>query len=121
MQGSFRVDVRRVRSKIGESVTRRAERVTQRLVDAFIADSPVDTGSFRASWNVSEGYPEFKVVNGGSTEAPLGPPFFVVKAKSHFPVFFITNGQPYGQMLEHGWSHTQAPYGIVRVNIAGLY
>lgn len=120
MRGSFRVDVNRVRSKIGEGVTKKAERLTTRLVNGFIDLSPVASGSFRASWNVSEGVPIFKVVDGGNPDVPLPPPMFLVKAKSHFPIFFITNGQPYGQRLEHGWSK-KAPYGMVRVTIAGLY
>ena len=121
MKGSFRVDIRRVRAKIGEAVTQRAERITQNLVDGFIDLSPVDTGNFRASWNVTEGFPDYVVTIGGVTGAPLQAPVFKVKAKSMFPVFYITNGQPYGESLENGWSRTQAPYGMVRITIASLY
>lgn len=121
MRGTFKVNISRVRSKIGEAVTAKAERITQKLVDGFIEASPVYSGSFRASWNVSEGYPDFRVVTGGSKEAPLPAPEFKIKAKTVFPVFYITNGQPYAQMLEYGWSYLQAPYGVVRVTIASLY
>ena len=120
VKGYFRVDIGRIRAKIGESVTQRAERITQKLVDGFIDLSPVDSGNFRASWNVTEGFPDYMVVTNGVRGAPLGAPEFRIKAKSLFPVFYITNGQPYGEMLEDGWSQTQAPYGMVRITIASL-
>src|SRR5690606_4315231 len=100
-------------------VKHKAERITQKLVDGFIERSPVRTGNFRAAWNVSEGSPVFKYVLDGSVANVLPAPKFNVKAKGQFPVFYITNGQPYGVTLEEG-SSTQAPYGVVRLNIAGM-
>lgn len=120
MQASFRVNFKQIRDKIGESVQVKAERLTQQLVDSFIRDSPVRSGAFRASWNVSEGTPIF--VTFGRVRNPvntISAPTFKVKARSKFPVFFITNGQPYAQVLEYG-SSKQAPAGIVRINIASL-
>lgn len=121
MKGYFRVDIGRIRAKLGESVTKRAERITQKLVDGFIDLSPVDSGNFRASWNVSEGYPDYVIVTNGVRGAAISAPTFTVKAKSLFPVFYITNGQPYAEALEYGWSKTQAPYGMVRITIASLH
>lgn len=119
MDGRWNLKLDRFRSRIGEGVKQKAERVTQTLVDKFIKDSPVLRGHFRASWNVSETLPVFIEVGGGSPDSPLGPPAIRVRASTQFPVFYITNGQPYGQKLENGNS-TQAPLGIVRVNIASM-
>ncbi len=117
--GSFRVDLNRVRSKIGEAVKVKAERITQKLVDSFVEDSPVYSGNFRASWNISEGFPIYRSELGGSPASILPAPSFNVKAKTLFPVFFITNGKPYARFLEYGGSN-QAPLGIIRINIASL-
>lgn len=119
MQASFRVDVGRVRSRLNETVKRKAERITQFLVDGFIERSPVRTGRFRKSWNVSEGMPVFLKIDEVNVTGVLSAPKIVVKATSNFPVFYITNGQPYAQKLEYG-SSKQAPYGMVRVTIASL-
>lgn len=119
MRASFRVDLNRVRSKIGEGVKVKAERIAQKLVDSFIRDSPVYSGNFRASWNVTEGFPIYVRALGGSPSNPTTAPRIVVKARNNFPVFFITNGQPYAQKLEYG-SSKQAPSGIIRINIASL-
>lgn len=119
ISGRWNLDINRFRSRMSESVKQKAERLTQQLVDGFIEGSPVRTGNFRAAWNVSEGFPEFKYVLEGSVANVLPPPKIMVKAKSQFPIFYITNGQPYGVVLEMG-SSNQAPYGVVRVTIAGM-
>jgi hypothetical protein len=119
LQARWNLNLNRFRNKIGEKVKQKAERVTQTLVDGFIEMSPVYRGHFRASWNVSEGVPRFVQAKGGSPEAPLGSPNVRVRATKDFPVFFITNGQPYGKKLEYG-SSRQAPNGVVRVTIAGM-
>jgi hypothetical protein len=109
----------RFRSRIGENVKQKAERITQKLIDEFIDRSPVRTGNFRAAWNVSEGSPIFKYVLDGSTLSILPAPKFNVKASTLFPVFFITNGQPYAQKLESGTS-TQAPHGVIGETLTGM-
>lgn len=120
MKGQFVVNTARFRKRIGENVTRRAERITQSLVNGFIDRSPVWSGDFRASWNVSEGTPVYIERTDGKPDNPTAPPNFTVRARTQFPVFYITNGQPYAERLEYGWSHTQAPYGVVRITIAGM-
>lgn len=120
IQASFNLNLRRFRSRMSETVKGKAERLTQTAFDSMVALSPYWSGNFRASWNVSEGYPIFNTVEDGSPASPLPGARMIVKAKSDFPVFYITNGQPYGQRLEHGWSKTQAPYGMVRITIASM-
>lgn len=119
MQASFRVDIDRIRTRVGQTVSKKVDSITQRLVDGFVSRSPVYTGNFRASWNVSEGRAVYVKVDSGSPAAALPPPVIKVKSLSRFPVMYITNGQPYAQKLEYGWSN-QAPMGFVRVTIASL-
>ena len=119
INGRFVLRLDRLRSKVGESATKKAERVTQQIIDGVIRRSPVLTGSYRASWNVSEGYPEFKDIENRNEANPLGPPTFNVKAKAHFPKFFVTNGRGYALIIENG-TYKSAPYGVARVTIASL-
>lgn len=119
MQARWNLRLDRFRNRIGEQVKAKAERVTQNLANRFVNGSPVYRGHFRGSWHVSEGLPVFVKATGGSPESPLAAPVIVVKASTQFPVFYITNGQPYGVKLEHG-SSKQAPYGVIRVNIASM-
>ena len=50
-----------LRYKIEAAAKKQAVQVTQKLVNGCIKDSPVFTGSFRASWNVSEGSPIYLI------------------------------------------------------------
>ena len=120
MKGHFTLNLNRFRNRLGEKVSQKAVRITQTLVDTFIETSPVWGGDFRAAWNVSEGAPIFKSLDGGTPANVTPAPYIKVVAKTPFPVFYITNGQPYARRLEYGWSQAQAPYGVVRVAIAGM-
>jgi hypothetical protein len=77
--------------------------------------SPIDTGRFRANWNVSFGAPDYTTTlstaeGRGLSEAdkalrlPVGG------------VVYLSNGLPYARRLEHGWSR-QAPTGMVRLSV----
>lgn len=76
--------------------------------------SPVDTGRFRASWNIEEGSPDLSVRPEGRYGQPLMPSNI---SDRPFAKTFVSNGLPYGERLEFGWSR-QAPHGMVRVTIA---
>ena len=90
------------------------------IFESIVARSPVLTGSFRASWQVSFGAPEYAKVNSEDKNAPLPAPVFVWPEGYRFgDMIYITNGQPYAQRLEYGWS-SQAPHGVVRVALASV-
>jgi hypothetical protein len=103
-----------IRTFLGGEVRKKAEQTAQLLFMTCVDLSPVYTGNFRASWNVSEKIPIYKDIYGGSPESPLAPPSVKVKATSDFPKFYITNGKPYAVKIEEGWSRTQAPAGVMR-------
>lgn len=119
LQGRWDLKLDRFKSRIGEKVTQKAVRITQHLVTEFVDRSPVLTGKFRRSWGVYERVPHFYKAEGGTAGAPLPAPNIQVSTTTVFPVFYITNGQPYAKKLEYGASN-QAPYGIVRVTIGGM-
>lgn len=119
MQGSWNFNLDRMRTRLEESVKRKTERATQKIYDSVVKLSPVDTGNFVSSWTVSEGRPVFVRREEGSRDSVLSAPRVKVRANSTFPVFYITNGQPYGQRLEYGWSD-QAPQGMIRITMSGL-
>lgn len=102
-----------------QATVRKTRQVTRALFDGFVQRSPVDTGSFRASWNISLGAPNLKTVNHqGYTTLP--PPKFVFpKGFKLGMTIYIANGQPYAERLEYGWSQ-QAPTGVVRVTVASV-
>ena len=86
-----------------------------------VDNSPVLTGSFRASWTMSKNEPKFEYNKGGSKDAPQPPPKLPILryAKKEFPLVYIANGSPYADRIEHGWSQ-KAPYGVVNLTLVSL-
>ncbi|RTL09101.1 MAG: HK97 gp10 family phage protein [Acidimicrobiia bacterium] len=91
-------------------------KITFDVFRRVVLRSPVDTGRFRANWNVTFGAPSY--TTSASTEQGRG---LNEAAKAlTLPVggvCWLSNGLPYAQRLEYGWSK-QAPAGMVRVTVA---
>lgn len=84
------------------------------IFEACVKLSPVDSGAYRASWNVSENEPVF-IYAGKPIErgVVLKPPSLPRLSTKFYRKFYVTNGAPYALRLENGWSG-QAPYGVLR-------
>ena len=79
-----------------------------------VANSPIDSGAYRASWHVSEGSPEYNWVGKQPRNGNVLSPPPVPKLSTRFyRTFFVTNGAPYAERIEYGWSD-QAPRGVMR-------
>lgn len=85
-----------------------------RLWDEIIRLSPVYTGQYRASWNMTVDREVTKTVDiGGAPGAPLPPPKRpYLRSSQKLPTVYIVNGKPYAERIEYGWSG-QAPFGVV--------
>lgn len=92
-----------------------ARKITLDVFAKVALRSPVDTGRFRANWNVSYGAPTFDITESTSAERASAE---VQKALTLAVggVVWMSNGLPYARRLEHGWSK-QAPAGMVKLTI----
>jgi hypothetical protein len=95
-------------------VARKALRVATEVWDLTVDLTPVQSGELRASWNLSQGKPNYTTVGlpGSSSNfaSPLPRP-----SKPNLPevdlndaVYFVTNGKSYASYVEYG-SKTNAP------------
>jgi hypothetical protein len=88
---------------------------TRYLFRSVVLRSPVDTGRFRANWNVSFGAPDYTTTPSIDQARGLSE----ADRALHIPlggVVCLSNGLPYARRLEHGWSR-QAPTGMVRLSV----
>ena len=106
-------------SALAARSTARLETVVRRVtIDIYrrvILRSPVDTGRFRANWNVAYGTPSVTFTDATNQSRSLAE----VAKVSAFPVggvSFLANGLPYARELEFG-SSKQAPQGMVRLTV----
>ena len=113
---SWSIPLDRLAKKAGANIELVARKSTADLFAAVVRRSPVDTGRFRANWNVSYGAADYTTSDStdqvrGTTQAlkaltlPIGG------------VVFLSNGLVYSRRLEYGYSQ-QAPAGMVRISAA---
>lgn len=116
---SFSIDLARFAEKTGGRIDTVLQVSVLKIFSSVVLKSPVDTGRFRANWNIGSGVSDKSTSvttdrNGTSTISAA-----LVKAKAYKagPTVFITNALPYAQRLEYGYSK-QAPGGMVRITVA---
>lgn len=91
-------------------------RAVIQLFYAVVLPSPVDTGRFRANWNVSFNAPDLSTSD--STDASRAVrEVEKVKTLPANGVLYLTNSLEYAITLEYGHSG-QAPQGMVRPALA---
>jgi hypothetical protein len=91
------------------------------MATRVVMRSPVDTGRFRANWNVAFGHVDTLTTpstdkSGGKTRERVR-----IQLNGWAPGagdIFLTNSLPYAIPLEYGHSKSQAPQGMVRLTVA---
>ena len=98
------------------------------LLRGVVLRSPVDTGRFRANWQITEGsvfqgvIQDFNAGEDGSSGAAVASGAIrkgintVLGSPKEFPTYYLTNNLPYAIRLENGWSD-QAPNGMVALSL----
>jgi hypothetical protein len=110
-------------SKAIEKAQKDAELIVKKtaigLFSSVIEKSPVDTGRFRANWNLSFASPDESTSDntdktGAESKGRVYQAMNGYKLKDQS--IYFTNSLPYAMRLENGWSE-QAPYGMVRLSV----
>ncbi|QBQ80859.1 hypothetical protein MM01_00024 [Escherichia phage vB_EcoS_MM01] len=110
----------RADDKFSDVVSGTVIRATNAIVDL----SPVDTGRFKANWQVTANAPAAQSLNdydqlGGETKSALARQARAVARSKATKVIYITNRLDYAAELEYGASN-QAPSGVLGVVRARL-
>ena len=119
---SFNSDIRDfVKHEVDEEVQNLTMAMAKKVFKGAYRRTPVYRGRLRAAWHASKNAPEFKkVLTGGSPGKPLNVPKFPKLGRvKPYTKIFITNGQPYAQIVNDGIGTQKAPKGMVELAIAG--
>lgn len=125
----FALDVTKLMNKSKVKTDTVVKRLTFSLFARCIMMSPVDTGRFRANWQLGVGAPVFNA----SEDSDVGPVtqdgsgnsstktkvLLKLNASELGDKIFLTNNLPYAARLEYGYSK-QAPHGMVRLSANAL-
>lgn len=108
------IPIDRLAQRTGLKLDTVTRKVTLDLFTSVVQKSPVDTGRFKANWNVGT-TPDLSF--NASTNAGRG----LAEAQkaigiSSGSVVYLSNGLPYARRLEYGYSG-QAPAGMVRLSV----
>lgn len=103
------------------------QKVSLQALAGVVRKSPVDTGRFRANWQVSVNAPNLSEIE--ATEASprgsnpsgrqIGEAATRLEALKPYGITYIQNNLPYALRLETGYSK-QAPQGMVALTLAEL-
>lgn len=91
------------------------------LFGSVIMDTPVLSGRLRANWKFGEGSPELSTdqtidKTGGPT---VSKTINSILGAGDATTLYLSNSLPYAYRIEfEGWSHTKAPEGMMRKNVA---
>lgn len=112
---SFRDWLRRRLKAVEDSALAVKQAGIGALVEELVAESPVRTGRFRASWRAATGAPNLSVAPAGLSSYPAPSGRSVARSVGRVGLrdtVYVSNALPYARRLAFGWSR-QAPSGWV--------
>ena len=98
---SFALDLSKACEKAKGQAEIMARKVMLDLFSRVIMKSPVDTGRFRANWNVGYGSPDKTTTN--ATDSALGRVQTEIATAKLGGSIWLSNSLPYSIRLENGW------------------
>ncbi len=117
----FTVGLKAFEAEVKAAHVAHVQEAGRELLELLVQGSPVDTGHFKANWQVSIGRPATGIVNGvdpdGAQTIARGEA--VLRGVRAFDSVHITNNVPYGQELEEG-SVQRPPAAMVKAAVASV-
>lgn len=95
------IPLEKLAAKVQLDIETVARKATLQVFAAVVKKSPVDTGRFRANWNVSYGTPDTAVTSSTQT-ARADAEVQKVQSLPVGGVVYLSNSLPYAQVLEYG-------------------
>lgn len=115
----FSDSIKRFAEAANKNVLNVRRAVGMKLFSAVILDTPVDTGRLRGNWQASVGSPKEGQVGVRSAADATNEVTQAVLSVHGDQALILRNNLPYAYRIEYeGWSHTKAPAGMMRINIA---
>lgn len=118
-RNSFSAGLDAFAKKTGLTLDQVHRGVCIKLFGAVTMDTPVLDGDLRGGWQISSDAPILKDTGRKDTSGAK----VLAEIRGHQmkagTITYFSNAQPYAYRIEYeGWSHTKAPEGMVRKNVA---
>lgn len=115
---TFALDLQRFAEKTKEKADLAVGNIVVRIAGRLDQRSPVDTGRFRANWQLGVNSVPVGVIDDldPSGAATQGRIIATIPEKASGLIYSLVNNLPYANRLEEGWSK-QAPLGLVGLTV----
>lgn len=120
---SFSTQLKGATRRISEDMDKTRRAVVIKLFSAVIKDTPVAIGLLRGNWQTTIGNPATQVIGRIDKTGALSIADAEKKTNASKPgqTVWLSNNLPYAYRIEYeGHSHTKAPEGMVRKNVARI-
>lgn len=118
---TFALDIGKFARKFGIQGNTVARKIIFDIQRDTMLASPVDTGALRSNWFVGLNSPPSTMdpdLSDGGARAKTGAAA-ALKPFAWGNTVYMANNLPYAHKIEfEGWSHTQAPQGMLRITVA---
>lgn len=104
--------------KVGPRGYKKAYDLAEKIFNYCVTNSPVDSGSYRNAWRLSYDKTRSTFIDNRGNTVVLPPPT-IPNIPKKFNKLYVTNGAPYAEAIENGWSG-QAPRGVLRQAILSV-
>lgn len=117
---SFSSDIEKIAKKLNQSIESTVRATALELFGSIIVGTPVLTGRAKGNWQTSINEPITSVIDrAGDTEA-IAELKNVAGGSIAGKSLWLSNNLPYIRRLEFDGHSSQAPAGMVRINVARI-
>lgn len=117
---SFSSDIEKIAKKLNQSIESTVRATALELFGSIIVGTPVLTGRAKGNWQTSINEPITSVIDrAGDTEA-IAELKNVAGGSIAGKILWLSNNLPYIRRLEFDGHSSQAPAGMVRINVARI-
>lgn len=117
---SFSSDIEKIAKKLNQSIESTVRATALELFGSIIVGTPVLTGRAKGNWQTSINEPITSVIDrAGDTEA-IAELKNVAGGSIAGKILWLSNNLPYIRRLEFDGHSSQAPAGMVRINVSRI-
>ena len=117
---SFSSDIEKIAKKLNQSIESTVRATALELFGSIIVDTPVLTGRAKGNWQTSINEPITSIVDRTGETESIAELKNVAGGSIAGKILWLSNNLPYIRRLEFDGHSSQAPAGMVRINVSRI-
>lgn len=117
---SFSSDIEKIAKKLNQSIESTVRATALELFGSIIVGTPVLTGRAKGNWQTSINEPITSVIDRTGETESIAELKNVAGGRIAGKILWLSNNLPYIRRLEFDGHSSQAPAGMVRINVSRI-